>query len=487
MKRILFILLVVSSIFASCKGTDPEIVYESKFISFGFYAEDNTGVIFQDYIIDSVKTTSIAFNLPEEVNKTKLVARFTTSENDIVTVAASVQETAVTVNDFSVPVDYIVTEGTSNIKYTVTIGKAPAFVWTSLPTLTTDSAVSAIMKVNQKDGIPYFMFKQYRTTSADQKAAMLKFENNDWVKMGEISEGQVGSYYDLTFSSDGKPYVSYLDYLATVAQANSVSMYNGTSWSYVGGSKGVTTNKVSYNALSFAPGNDLMLFSTIDNTTGPLARRELGISTFAAGNWTINQTMVGRASSDITYLQQAKLVNDTLYLGIFNAISPNSCSLYQYAGGTWTTLLDKWKDDLSTAGSVRDFDLEVDANGKVYLAIVDNSSDGATLKLRVVQYNKIAKTVSPVGSPITATTGGLFDFDLATSPFGVPYILYRNESKYPTASYFDDETQTWIESKVFETSDEPSNLNLDFSPNGEAYASYVKSRKLLIYKFSSPQ
>ncbi|HRZ98391.1 MAG TPA: hypothetical protein P5084_12615 [Paludibacter sp.] len=487
MKKKFFILLAIAGLFASCKVDEPEIVYESKFISFGFYAEDNNGVIFQDYVIDTVKTNAIAINLPDEVDKTALVARFTTSVNDVVTVGTVAQVSKVTANNFSAPVDYIVTEGTSNIKYTVTIGKAPSFVWSALPALTTDSAVSSIMKVNKSNGLPYFMYKQYRTTSADQKAAMIKFENNAWVKMGEISEGQVGSYYDLTFSSDGKPYVSYLDYLATVSQANSVSMHNGTSWSYVGGSKGVTTNKVSYNALSFTADNKLMLFSTIDNTTGPLARRELGVSTFASNAWTINQAMAGRAATDVTYLQQARLVKDTLYVGIFNAITPNSYSLYQYANGAWTTLLDKWKDDASTTGSVRDFDLEVDAKGRVYLAIVDNSSDGATLKQRVVQYNKKSKTVSALGSPISATTGGLFDFDLAVSPFGVPYMMYRNESKYPTVSYFDDETQTWIESKVFETSDEPTGMNIDFASNGVAFASYVKNRKLITYKFSAPQ
>ncbi len=487
MKKMFFVLLAIAGLFLSCKGDDPEVVYESKFISFGFYAEDNEGLIFQDYVIDSVKTNVISIELPEKIKKTALIARFTTSENDVVTVGSVVQKSKETVNDFSIPVDYIVTEGTSNVKYTVIIGKAPDFVWSSLPALTTDSAVSAVMKVNPSNGLPYFLFKQYRTLSADQKAAMIRFESNAWVKMGEISEGQIGSYFDLAFSNDGKPYVAYLDYLSTVSQANSVSVYDGSAWSYVGGSKGVTTNKVSYTALSFAAGNKLMLFSTIDNTTGPLARRELGVSTFDAGKWTINQAMNGRASSDITYLQQARLVNDTLYLGVFNAITPNSYSLYQFANGAWTVLLDKWKDASSTAGSVRDFDLEVDSKGRVYLAIVDNSSDGATLKQRVVQYNKKTQTVSAVGSPISATTGGLFDFDLAISPFGVPYLLYRNESKYPTVSYFDDETQTWIESKVFETSDEPTGLNLDFAPNGQAYVSYVKNRKLITYKFSAPK
>lgn len=487
MKKMYFILLAIAGLFVACKGDDPEVVYESKFISFGFYAEDNKGVIFQDYVVDTVKTNAITINLPEEIDKTALVARFTTSDNDVVTVGAVTQVSKVTVNNFTAPVDYIVSEGTSNVRYTVTIGKAPAYVWSSLPVLTTDSAMSVVMRVNKSNGVPYFMYKQSRPTSAEQKAAMLRFENNVWVKMGEISEGQVGSYFDFTFSKDGKPYVSYLDYLASVAQANSVSMYNGTSWAYVGGNKGVTTNKITYNALSFTADDKLMLFSTIDNTAGPLARRELGIATFASNAWTVNQAMPGRASSDVTYLQQARLVNDTLYVGIFNAISPNSYSLYQYANGAWTTLLDKWKDEAATASSVRDFDLEIDAKGQIYMAIVDNSSDGATLKQRVVQYNKKTKAVSGVGSPISATSGGLFNFDLAVSPFGVPYLMYRNESKYPVVSYFDDEAQAWVESKVFETSDEPSDLSIDFAPNGEGYASYLKSKKFVTYKFSAPQ
>jgi hypothetical protein len=195
--------------------------------------------------------------------------------------------------------------------------------------------------------------------------------------------------------------------------------------------------------------------------------------------------MAGRSSDQVTYLQVAKLKNGSLYLGIFNAISPNSLSLYKFTNGTWTTLLDKWKDAASTAMNLRDFDMDVDAKGNVYLAFVDNSSDGATLKQRVILYSADKGTVSSVGNPIIGASGGLFNFDFAVSPVGTPFLFYRNQNRYPAISYFDEESQEWTEPHVFAPV-EADNLSLDFTPDGYAFASYLLNRKLLVFKYAEP-
>ncbi len=129
--------ILLAGILASCSSDDPEvIVYEAGMTSFGFYVEDNKGLIVQDYEVSPVTQTNITVLLPEEVDKSKLVARFTVTDNDVVKVGDVVQQSGVTANDFTVPVDYFVSEGTTNVKYTVTIGKAPAYVWTALPPVT---------------------------------------------------------------------------------------------------------------------------------------------------------------------------------------------------------------------------------------------------------------------------------------------------------------------------------------------------------------
>lgn len=484
-KNNLLFIIAFSLLLFSCKEKTIDVEYgEAKILSFGFYVADNVGVIAKDYVVTDVQSKSITINLPGTVNKTKLKARFTTSANDTVSVEGIIQTSGVTANDFSFPVDYILFEGITHSRFTVTIGKASEYIWTKVPAFVADSAISAIMRVNPTNGVPYILFKESRSESVNQKAGMVRFENGAWVNMGDASDGQIGSYFELAFNATGKPYISYADYTAPVAQMNTVKTHNGSAWDLVG-NKGVTSNKVSYSALAFSPAGNLMLFSMFDATTGPLARRELCISTFNGSAWTTNQTMPGRSSDQVAYYPTTKLVNGVLYLAILNAISPNSLSVYKYTNGSWTTLLDKWKDPASTAMSLRDFDMDVDLLGNIYVAFVDNSSDGATLKQRIIKYSASTGTVSSVGNPIIGATGGLFNFDLAISPTGIPYFLYKNLNSYPVISYFDNDSQQWSEPYLFET-ESIGDLYLDFTTNGDAYVSYTKNRKLIMYKYAQP-
>lgn len=473
--------IVLAGFMASCSEEDPEpIVYEAAMSSFGFYAEDNEGVILQDYVVSPVTQNAITVLLPEEVDKTNLVARFTVTENDEVKVGSVVQQSGVTANNFTVPVDYIVSEGTANVKYTVTVGKAPAYVWTALPPVTSDSAVSIVMKVNPT-GTPYIAYKMDRESSADEALGAMVLKDGAWSLLGKVSEGRAGSYMDMTFNTAGMPVVSYTDYTNTIPQQGSVKSYNGTSWSFVGDAA-ATTNKISYNTLNYVD-NKLMLMVTYDATDNVLVRRELSVNTFANGAWTRNATIPGRASNLVAYLQVSQVKNGVLYLGVYNAVSPNSISLYKYANNNWTTILDKWTDAGATSISLRDFDIAVNQEGDIYVALSDNSS-GAE-KTKVIKVDGESGQVTPVGNLISAATGSYLKFDLALSPLGVPYLFYRNESRFPTVISLDKDTQDWTEPLVLESND-ADELFLDFAPDGKAYLAYLKGRKVFSYKYDAP-
>lgn len=456
---------------------------EVKMTSFGFYEADNPDVLLKDYVVSQINAGNIVVTLPDNIDKSGLIARFTVSENDIVHVGEAVQKSGETVNDFTVPVDYILSDGNNNAKYTVTIVKGGDYIWSAIPFTIVDSAVSLILKVNPVTGSPYIMYNQSRPSSADAKAAMVSYENGQWENKGEVSDGRVGNY-DFIFNSAGNPYASYADYTATVSQANTVKKFdNGTTWSLVG-NKGVTTAKVSYNALVF--GNDdakLFLFSMMD-AANVLARRELGVSIFENSAWTTNTTIPGRASTLYSYLPVAKRKNNAIYLGVLNASSPNSVSIYRYANNAWTTLVDQWRDPNGTAINVRDFDIDVDAQGNVYAAFADNSST-SLYKYRVIKYTEATQAVTPLGSYIAGASGNLFSFDLAVSPTGAPYLFYKNSSNYPTVVSFDNESQDWSLPYTFET-EVGDELGFDFAPNGEAFVTYIKNKKLLVYKYSAP-
>src|SRR5690625_1784098 len=109
MIRSKFILLffMMAGLFLACEKDDnePDPVYEPEMLSFGFYVEDNPGVILEDYVVEDIQDNRIMILMPAEVDRSELIARFTTTENAVVEVDGEVQVSGTTKNDFTVPVD----------------------------------------------------------------------------------------------------------------------------------------------------------------------------------------------------------------------------------------------------------------------------------------------------------------------------------------------------------------------------------------------
>ncbi len=482
----LFLAMVIlaAGSFISCDNDDPEIIeYEAGMTSFGFYVEDNEGVIVQDYVLSEITGTSITIPMPEEVDKSNLIARFTVTANDVVKVGEVVQESGVTENNFTAPVDYIVSEGTANVKYTVTIEKAPDYVWSLLAANFPDESLASIMRISPA-GVPHLVYKMDREDAADEGLGVLVLKDGNWTPLGgQVSAGRVSSYFDIAFNSEDQPAVSYTDYTNTIAQQASVKAYNGTAWNFVGGEE-ATTAQVTYNALEYANDNKLMLFALFDGRTGPLVRRELSVNIFEGGAWATNQTIPGRPSEHRGWLVNTAKLGDVVYMGTHNAISPNSISIYKYQDNTWTPLMDAWNDENATGINLRSFDIEVDKDGNVYAAIAATNAEGEA-KHRVLKYDAETKNISDVGNPLEGASGGLFNFDLALSPLGVPYLLYRNASLFPTVVSLDKDTQDWTTPNVLEAN-EATDLSIDFTPEGKAYIVYNKSNNIVTYKYDAP-
>ncbi len=481
-KSLFLFTLTLAILLVSCSSDEPDTpVYEAAMTSFGFYVEDNEGIIVQDYVVSPINQTSISVLLPEDVDKTRLVARFTVSENDVVKVEEVVQQSGVTANDFTGPVDYFVSEGTANVKYTVTVGKAPAYVWTALPPVA-EETLSLIMKVSPA-GIPYIAYRMDREATDDEALAVMSLKEGTWSSLGQVSEGRADSYFDIAFKSDDLPAVSYLDYTSTISRQASVKSWNGTTWSSLGNTP-ATTNKVTYHTINYVNDNKLMLFAMYDGRDNVLARRELSVNTFENGIWSNNATIPGRASGLVAYLLVSEKLDNAIYLGVYNAVSPNSVSVYKYENNNWTAIIDKWSDENATGINLRDFAIAVDREGNVFAALVDDSSEGVA-KHRVIRYDAETKEISSVGSSIGSASGGLFNFDLAVSPLGVPYLFYRNESFFPSVVSLDKDTQDWTTPIVLESA-EADDLSLGFAPDGKAYLVYTKDNKIYSYKYDAP-
>ena len=72
------------------------------------------------------------------------------------------------------------------------------------------------------------------------------------------------------------------------------------------------------------------------------------MNVFEGGSWTNNLVIPGRPSEHRGWLVTSAKLNDAIYVGAHNAVSPNSISVYKYQNNEWTTLLDAWYDENAT-------------------------------------------------------------------------------------------------------------------------------------------
>lgn len=493
----LFYVLALLAIVTACSDDDDPIelpVYgDATMTSFGFYVEDNEGVILKDYVAEGI-TGDFTVSVPDYVDKTALVARFVISENDTVYVNNVQQESGVTANDFSAPLDYIVSEGTNNTKYTVTVANLPAAVWSLAVSDTTDLQEFS-MRVNPVTNVPYLAYARDMDDSADEKAGVFKLDGDKLVNVGAetISEGRA-RYLRINFDSEGAPFISFADYTnndpykeGSTTSSASVMSYNGSSWSYVGGDagKGVTDVKITYNDVVIKSDGNPMLFCYND-AAGALIRRELNISDFTGNSWASNLTIPGRASTQYAYHTTAKNVDGVIYLGVYNA-NEGTFSAYKNTDGSWTTIAESYLQEGATTGNLRDFDMDVDRNGNVFVCVADDEAGAGIYRPKVLKYDATAETWSKVGTPIAIDFSTTREFSLAVSPVGTPFLMYRDDSKFPVVVSFDEATQDWTAPTQLNAV-ESQNLYMDFAPNGVAYAAFTTAANggTMIFKYDIP-
>ena len=126
------------------------------------------------------------------------------------------QVSGATANDFTAPVDYIVSNGKQNVKYTITVAKSSNMAWVRMPDFTATSVFSgSVLKINPVDQVPYLGFK----LKEEEKMAVIKLvDGTTWTAVGSLEGfgGEVSlSNYDFDIDKDGIPYVVYSDNSAT--------------------------------------------------------------------------------------------------------------------------------------------------------------------------------------------------------------------------------------------------------------------------------
>lgn len=480
--KFIFLLVALTSLFFACSSdddttTEPEKPAEVALESFGFYKEDNTQLL-EDYVVENIEGDEVKIALPAEVDKTSLIARFTTSANDKVTVGGVEQVSGVTANNFSAPLEYILNEGNKNVIYTIKVTDKAYAVWSILPAF--DMEVTDIsMSVNPTNSNPAIAYVSNPESSSDRKLNLISFDGNQWGHIGaENFTPARARNVNLAYKKDGTPLVSFRDDNLDPSQI-SVMGYQSNTWDYVG-IPGISGIKASHGVISTDTEGNIYDFYIHDDNNDKANKRSILAKTYKGAAWA-ELPITGRTGAAIVI--KTKEANGNIYLLALNFGDLQSISVYKYDGNNWTTLADQMKDSPENTILYREASFAIDAQGNVYVAYAENNGEGTEAQLKVKKYAAETQSWSTLGSNIVTTS--LRSFDIAVDAYANPMVLYKNDTENPVVVSFDNKTYNWGETTVLSNL-EADDLQITVAPNGVGYASYKVENQLYVHKYDSP-
>ena len=472
---------------ASCSSSDddkeqePEVA-APQMLTFGFSASDNAGVLSKDCQATVGTDGKIEVVMPATVDKKSLVAQFTVNAGNKVTVAGVAQESGKTKNDFSVPVDYIVSNanGTQNVKYTVTVTKQSDQQWSELDVFADTVSYSGMtMKVNPVDNVPYVAFKE---RNGQDKMWVMKLDNNHWTTVGGTgwSAPVSGSEYAFDFDAAGTPWVAFSDNSGSGSNLKasvSVMKFADGKWNFVG-EQAFSNTQAKYVALAALDGNKALVSSVNNSKSSPVVGRYgFVVSDYNGTAWSTAEhpNLTGKN------LYACCMANDnkaayllTIMRGEVDGVKYGH-SVFKYENGAWTALRSNYTHPGASQTSIVCYGMTVSFDGQLYITTGDDADNTGSYGVRLETYSNNEWTtcggnILPLGFSITTHS----QVRVAIAPDGTPYVIYIDESdnSYAKVIRLDSETKQWT-SAVALGSEAAQDVNIAFTSTGIGYASYL--------------
>lgn len=461
-------------------------------LSFGFYAEDNDGVLFRDYV-GELSGLNITVNLPLDAPVDALVARYTTTSGATVTVGGTSQQSQTTVNNFTNPVTYEVSDAQSEApdRFVVTIGRLTAPEWTSvsmtgLPTNTTGLRL-AVHPVTNAPYVIYGIPASAAETTSDRKAVAAYLDGNTWKYLGPESGFSTDrvDVVGITIDNDGVIYAAYKDFDPSGdEQMATVQKFTNNAWSLVG-QRQFTDHRV--NHLSIAVGDDKQpVLGYV------LARADAGLPNRAPFTlqWS-NNAWVSRPVPGIStaFFARTFTGNDgNVYYAVMDmTVSTNDRrpTLLRLNNGTWETVGTRLVSPTPDVFGAILIDGAVAEDGTAYL--VFQSQPNADKTSYVMRYNGTAW--EHIGAEIlhTATSNSQRDnIAVAVHPNGTLYFAHADVNGL-LVSTFNEQTNNWNPFVTLTTA-KVDKLDLKITKDGVPYllTTDADSGNPMLYKFDIP-
>lgn len=494
MKKYLSMICFLGALFtAGCSDdkTEEETgpTGEAKITAFSFKAENNPDYLVKDYSA-TISGMAISVKVPAGTDLTALVATFETADGEsTVTVNGTTQVSGTTANNFSDPVDYLVTIGKKNALYTVTVSELPEAVWTKVGEMNV-TLTHLRMEINPTDNKPYFAITEQTggETYGDLLYASVNGSSISSVVVQKAPTQSIGFGFD----KSGKAYISYYN---STEKVSHITTNKSGSWSL----ESVDYDRPLNTGVgpTICEANDGNIFVFISNfaASGSLGKRELNMTVYDGNSWLTQQTIPGR--SGYTYWPVARVKNDVMYLLALNPVSPNSFSIYTYKNGTWKTAIDSFAYVSSEPGAETTTyytigskipDMDIDNDGNIYINLSYNLGTGYMRHVMKATYNANTDSyeVNRLGSPLNTDDG---DYGrIAVSPLGIPYAMFRNseDSKQIAVVSLDSKTKDWTPATIVSLDQADSEFEFKFAKDGTAYLAYYVQEETTDDVITSP-
>ena len=322
-KRTFLAALASVALLAACDKSKEDEVIPVSFSSFGFYAKDNAGVLKTDYIEENFNSDVISFTLPygtaPEALKT-LVPEFVVTEGASVNVADASGApdgkdlvSGVSAIDCSSDVQLVVFLKNNYKAYKLSVKIAEPAKWSKVAETALVVKADPVLAVNSKDGVPYVAGSAPNAENVAEPH-LFKLDGTELKDVAGALAAVNSDYFAMDVSSDGTPYVSFLD---KVVKKQCVMKVSGQEAELVGDAAamyqtaGGSNSSVGLFAFS---SSDIWCAQFNNERNVSVDRRALNLAHFDGSVWTNANSIPGRNAKDNAYCVLGKYVASVPYL-----------------------------------------------------------------------------------------------------------------------------------------------------------------------------
>ncbi len=273
--------------------------------------------------------------------------------------------------------------------------------WVSIGDGISDGDFTTVDITFDSDGNPYVAYRDHFSSSF--AITVRRYTGFGWSTVGSARFTSLAQYPDIELDCDNTPYVAFRD----ITESNKISVmkYSASTWSYVGGA-GISSGSVTYPNLEIRNGNPVVAYTDADQSS------QLSVQYYNGTSWEHATNSPGIGSSSANYVSAEIDRENNLLVAYMDGGNSGKLTVIRYDGSTWSTMGAAGFSN-GAAGHIQ---LKVDNENTPFVAYRDNSY--SVQRAVVSKFNGSAwETVGTPGYSAGMVFDNYIDFDANNTPW----------------------------------------------------------------------